>query len=238
MGIKMLNFKRNIFLALSGVVLAASNHVYAYDYNAAGRTKHSNNFGMGDYNGQYPMVIDGQQRVANHNQAEQLYKRAMALDSNKNGFDSNRTQAIQMWEEAAQYWHSPSRYEAGYAYYVGDGVDVDVPKANSLLEYAAKREHPDALGLYLVSQMYDKKYRTLSNKLLLQYAEMSVQADRNVYGMLAYLKMYQEGILKSSDPNREQEIKRVIRLRLSNPKASRVEKNHIPKVISVLKINL
>lgn len=219
-------------------VLSALCGVSVSAYSQQKEIEHSNHYGMGTFNGQYPQLISGHEKGTKILLAEQLYKQAMKLDSQKNGFDSNRTQAIQLWEEAAQYWHTPSRYEAGFAYYTGTGVGVDVPKANELLEYAARREHDDALGLYLVSQVYDSKYRKLTDRELVNFAQKSALSQNNVYGMLAYLKMHQDGTVKNQSAGRQQQIKDIIKLRLNRADASRVERNHIPIVISVLKINL
>lgn len=199
--------------------------------------QHDNRYGLGTFYGQYPQLVEGQEKGEKLLLAQRLYDQALLIES-KGGFDSSRNQAVQMWEKSAQYGNDSSGYETGFAYYVGSGADVDVPKANIYLEYAAKRGQENALGLYLVSQVYDSKYRKLSNNELISYVEQSVQKQNNVYGLLAYLKMYQDGIIKSKNPNRQAEIINVIKIRMNDPKANRVEKYHLPLVLSVLKIKL
>lgn len=227
------NMKKIVLVVMGLIPLC----LHAYDFNPTKKTVHGNEFGMGETYGQYPRILFGQEAGQKRLLAERLYKQAKTLEA-AGGFESNIYQAVQLWEEAAGYGDVPSMYEIGFSYYVGRGVDVDVKKANYYLEFASKREYPDALGLYLVSQMYDAKYRNMSSMELARQADFSSNRDANVYGMLAYLKMYQDGIIKSKDPNRIQHIKNVIKQRLASPNADYVEKNHIPQVISVLKINL
>lgn len=229
--------KKTVVVAALSAVIGSSS--FAYDYAPTGsKTKHSNDYGMKESYGQYPQIVDGSQNVQKVQLAESLYKKALALDAKKDGFDSTRTQAVQLWEEAASFWHEPSNYEAGFAYYVGYGVDVDVPKANTFLEYAAKREHRDGLGLYLVSQVYDSKYRKLRDNELLGYIQKSVFSDNNIYGLLAFLKLHQDGTIKNQSQGRQKQIKDLIKRRLQSPNANRVERYHVPVVISTLKINL
>lgn len=211
--------------------------LYAYDFYADKKTVHGDEYGMGMTYGQYPRLLLGQEAGQKRILAEKLYDQAKKLET-AGGFDSNINQANQLWEEAAGYGDRPSMYEIGFSYYVGRGVEVDVQKANHYLEFASKREYPDALGLYLVSQMYDSKYRKLSNAQLIDSADFSANRHGNVYGTLAYLKLYQEGILNSKDPNRIQHIKNVIKQRLASKDANQTEKAHIPMVISILKIQL
>lgn len=218
--------------AISALVSANTSNQNFY-YKKGG---HSDEYGMGMTYEQYPQLIKGQEAGQKLQLGERLYRKALTLDKS-DSFESNKNQAVQLWEEAASYGNVDSMYEIGYAYYVGYKKDVDVPKANHFLEFAGKKEQQNALGLYLVSQVYDSKYRKITNDELMQFVDLSANKHANVYGMLAYLKLYQDGFLKSKDPNRVQNIKGVIKRRLANPQ-DRVEKTHIPTVISTLKISL
>ena len=83
------------------------------------------------------------------------------------GLAQNRAKAFELWRQAGELGNAAAYYNIGYAYYSGNGVEVDKRKARYYYELAAMKGHAGArYSLGLVEDMKGNTERAIKHHMI------------------------------------------------------------------------